>query len=199
MNKTIDAKKIGRENVVKNKVNIKKVSQKKVGDKKTDDKKSQENSIFKKMTYSQKSKFLGEIVGLALRSELHGGYRLKEIFNNLLQPINKNQFRVYKIKNRTVGIVTWAYLSDKKQEEYLNGNENIKPNEWNCGKNLVITDFLAPFGHAKEIVKDLRINIFPNRIAKARKVKGKGKVKSVQSFYGEKVRKSRNTSQKAKA
>ena len=53
-----------------------------------------------------------------------------------------------------------------------------------------MVDFLAPFGHAKSVFKDLKQNIFPNDVGSSIRVDEHGNFKSVYRFHGANVAKS---------
>ena len=54
------------------------------------------------------------------------------------------------------------------EEKYQKGEKVLtKLEDWKSGDNGWIIDFIAPFGHAKQIIKDLRNNIFKGKQGKA--------------------------------
>ena len=143
-------------------------------------------------TLAPKDKFrlLGEVTMLMMQSKLHCSYFLLDIYQSILPPIDLNQFRIYYKKNgNPVGFVSWAFLSKEKEERYLKGEYSVQINDWNCGDNLIYTDFIAPFGDARAMMKDLGANVFPNKLGKSIKVSKKGKIDSVKFFYGDNLRK----------
>ena len=98
--------------------------------------------------------------------------------------VGANQFRVYHSvahgehsKNLTnpshnknglpVGFICWAFLSDEIDTLYGEGKHKLKPTDWNSGKNFWIIELIAPFGHGKLIISELRYKIFPSRVGKA--------------------------------
>lgn len=147
--------------------------------------------IIDNLTPQNRFKLLGEVAVLMMQSELHCSYYILDIYNHILPPIDHNQFRIYKRGDYPVGFVSWAFLDDEKAEAYLKGKYTIKMDDWNCGNNLIYTDFIAPFGDMKAIAKDLTHNIFPDKVARSVKVSKKGKIDSVKTFYGKNVKSSR--------
>ena len=105
--------------------------------------------------------------------------QIRDIADIILPPINLNQFRIYRnSKKEPTGFVTWGWFDDKTEQKYLSGNVVLTAEEWNSGKNLFFTDFIAPFGHTKKIFKDLTYNIFPNETAKTLRFDDHGKPRS---------------------
>ena len=160
----------------------------------------QEKSLDRKKTFSSKSGILpkipnqekynliGQIASLMLSSEIHKKYLVDDIGAMFLPAIHLNQFRIYRNKKGDpIGIITWAYLSDELQEKYQKGEKVLtKLEDWKSGDNGWIIDFIAPFGHAKEIIKDLRNNIFPDKEGKALRISKDGKIKGIWKLRGTK-------------
>jgi len=152
--------------------------------------KSLTGGLLSKLPANEKFKLLGEVTMLLMQSKLHCSYFLLDIYSAILPPIDLNQFRIYRKKDGDpVGFVCWAFLTKEKEELYLKGEYSVQIQDWNCGDNLIYTEFIAPFGDARTIIKDLGRNIFPNRAGKSIKVSKKGKIDSVKTFYGDNLRK----------
>lgn len=140
--------------------------------------------LLMRLPLEKRHQLLGELAVLMLASPLHRGYLINDIGAVFLPPINLNFFRVYRIKQRPVGFVTWAFLTDEVEKAYAQGSYNLHPEDWDAGKNAWIIDFIAPFGHASAIVKDLKCNIFPNEVGKAVRIDKKGRVRGILSLHG---------------
>ncbi len=127
-----------------------------------------QTSILKQLSKEQKFKLIGEIASLMISSDLHINYRLKDIRDIFMPAVDANQFRIYHNKNGfPVGFICWAFLSDEIDKLYGEGKYKLKPTDWNSGKNGWIIENIAPFGHGKQIMSELRYKIFPNQIGKA--------------------------------
>ena len=71
------------------------------------------------------------------------------------------------------------------EEKYQKGEKVLtKLEDWKSGDNGWIIDFIAPFGHAKQIIKDLRNNIFKGKQGKALRITKDGKVRGVWKLHG---------------
>ncbi|MDA7705621.1 toxin-activating lysine-acyltransferase [Rickettsiales bacterium] len=151
---------------------------------------SKESGILPKIPNQEKYNLIGQIASLMLASKVHKKYLIDDIGAMFLPAIHLNQFRIYKNNNGDpIGIITWAFLSDKNQENYQKGLRSLKLEDWKSGDNGWIMDFIAPFGHAKQIIKDLRTNIFPERQGKALRITKDGKIKGVLKLHGKNFKK----------
>lgn len=120
------------------------------------------------MSPQNRFKIVGEIASLMVSSDLHINYRIADIRDIFVPAIDCNQFRIYHNQNKfPVGFVCWAYLSDEIDKLYAEGKYKIKPQDWNSGKNGWIIELIAPFGHGKKIISELRNQIFPDQVGKA--------------------------------
>lgn len=146
---------------------------------------SKETGILPKMPKQERYNLIGQIATLMLASEVHKKYLIDDIGAMFLPAIHLNQFRIYRNKDDDpIGIVTWAFLSKEIEEKYQKGERNLKLEDWKSGDNGWIIDFIAPFGHAKQIIKDLRNNIFPEREGKSLRITKDGKIKGIWKLHG---------------
>lgn len=138
----------------------------------------QENSgILRKMPPAKLHALLGEITGLMLASKLHRQYQVRDIADIVLPAVNLNQFRIYRdAKRRPIGLVTWGLFSEAVEKKYLAGQMVLNEQELRSGDRLYFIDFIAPYGHAKKIIRDLRDNVtFPANHAHSRRFVEPGK------------------------
>jgi cytolysin-activating lysine-acyltransferase len=146
---------------------------------------SEKTGILPKIPKQERYKLIGQITLLMLSSEVHRKYLIDDIGATFLPAIHLNQFRLYKNNDGDpIGLVTWAFLSNDLDKKYQNGTVQLKLEDWKSGDNGWIIDFIAPFGHAKQIIKDLRSNIFANRQGKAIRVSKEGKIKGIWNLNG---------------
>lgn len=151
---------------------------------------SEKTGILPKIPKQERYKLIGQITLLMLSSEVHRKYLIDDIGATFLPAIHLNQFRLYKNKDGDpIGLVTWAFLSNDLDKKYQNGTAQLKLEDWKSGDNGWIIDFIAPYGHARQIIKDLRQNIFPNKKGKALRVKKDGKIKGILNLFGTNSRK----------
>lgn len=103
---------------------------------------------------------LGNIVWLFSNSKLHQSWSIRSIHQWVLPAIKHNQFLIYYERQKPVGVVTWAMLSKEVEKKFALNTRSLHPNDWQSGDQLWGLDFIAPFGHAKDILKDLKNNQF---------------------------------------
>lgn len=140
--------------------------------------------MINRLTEAKKFQILGEVTSLMMASSLHENYRIRDVNNNIIPALQLNQFRIYKIGNKPIGFVSWAYLSDDIENKFTSEPIFLELEDWHSGDNLFFMDFMAPFGHARQIIQDLRDNIFQNyQIAKALRFKEIGNLKKVAKYY----------------
>ena len=149
-----------------------------------------EKGIFEQLSLDKQNELLGEISFLLFSSKLHKQYRISDIEVYFLAPINLNQFRIYRNKNKEpVGLVTWGCFSEDVEKRYLSRNYRLKKEDWNSGDILWVIDFIAPFGNFENITKDLQENIFVDKIAKSIDIDADGKVLGVKLWKGKNCKK----------
>lgn len=99
-------------------------------------------------------------------SKIHSQYPLSYLKKSILEAIRQGNIKFYfDIDGLPVGYVTWAYLDHQSQMELLKSHGiSVRPIDWNCGDLLWIVDLLAPFGHIKYILRDLRDEVFSDQL-----------------------------------
>jgi cytolysin-activating lysine-acyltransferase len=122
--------------------------------------------MLEKMPIKNRYLLIGEILTLFISSILHRKYSINQFAYQVIPALDLNQFRIYKINEKPVGFVSWAFFNNDLEEIYKQSNYLIKEEDWKKGDRLWFIDFIAPFGHASEIIKDLRENIFPDSVGK---------------------------------
>ena len=148
---------------------------------------SKESGILPKIPKQERYNLIGQIATLMLASEVHKKYLIDDIGAMFLPAIHLSQFRIYRNKDGDpIGIVTWAFLSEEIEEKYQKGERSLKLEDWKSGDNGWIIDFIAPFGHAKQIIKDLRNNIFPDKQGKALRITKDGQIEGIWKLHGAK-------------
>ncbi len=144
--------------------------------------------ILFEMTQKKRLELIGEIVSLMLCSKLHRKYFINDIGSVVFPAIHFNQFRIYKDKNKApIAFITWAFLSDEVEKKYLTGNYHLKPEDWKSGENGWVIDFIAPFGHAKKVIDDLKNNVFVDVEGKALRMDSDFKIKKIMKLKGRKT------------
>ena len=78
-------------------------------------------------------------------------YTYSDLVKMIIPSLNLDQYQIHKVGNEDIGFTNWAYLSDTVEQRFkLTGK--LKPNEWNCGKNIWHIETVAK-SHLREIMK----------------------------------------------
>jgi cytolysin-activating lysine-acyltransferase len=88
------------------------------------------------------------------------------MFNRRIDPsLPLQQFRYYTDDDGVpVAFCNWAWLSATVLEEVLATGRDLEPHEFRCGDLPFFYEFLAPFGHCRAVVRDLRtLSFFKDR------------------------------------
>jgi hemolysin-activating ACP:hemolysin acyltransferase len=83
-------------------------------------------------------------------------WSVTETLDMIVSPILLGQYVVsYNDAGVLVGFGAWASVSDEILGRYKEAGL-LKIKDFTSGDNLVLTDIMAPFGHAKDITKQIR-------------------------------------------
>ncbi|MGE4665264.1 toxin-activating lysine-acyltransferase [Yersinia enterocolitica] len=122
------------------------------------------NNKFTSLESSEIQKIIGGVMLLTQRSPLHRAYFVSEWFQQIYPAIILNQFRYYEDeRGNPLAFCNWAFLSKKNMNEILSGERDIRKEDWQSGSNMFFPEMIAPYGHAKMMVNDLRRNIHYSR------------------------------------
>ena len=138
------------------------------------------NETITSFSLAQRLQLIGSIAHLMINSPLHRQYKIADLTERFVPSLLHNQFRYYEVDGNPIGFVNWAWLSEEVEQKFLSGTYVLDLDEWQGGDNLWFPEFIAPFGHARLIVKDLRNNILPKGTpAKSFRVNPDGTFKSI--------------------
>jgi cytolysin-activating lysine-acyltransferase len=121
------------------------------------------------------SEVLGEIVWLMSQSPLHKQLFVSDLEWLVMTPMLLQQFRLFYDKQKPVGVVFWATVSEEVEARLAAGTNRMRPQDWKSGDRLWVVEAITPFGGAEEMVKDLKAKVFPGREIKALAVGPKGR------------------------
>ncbi len=132
------------------------------------------------VSVQKRLQMIGSITHLMMSSALHRSYNISDIAERFVPSLIHNQFRYYEINGSPIGFVNWAWLTDEIEQQYRSGQYVLNLDEWQGGNNLWFPEFIAPFGHARFIVKDLRTNILPKgTLAKSFRIRPDGSFRCI--------------------
>jgi cytolysin-activating lysine-acyltransferase len=110
---------------------------------------------------------MGEIVWLFSQSPQHKNFFIADLEWLVMTPILLNQFRIFYAPDRPIGVAFWAYVNERVDERLSGGNARLAPADWKSGDILWLVDIVAPYGGQEEMIKDLKVKVFPEREIKA--------------------------------
>ncbi len=114
---------------------------------------------------------LGEIVWLFSQSPRHKTFFISDLEWLVMTPIVLQQFRIFYAPDRPIGVALWAKVAPHVAERLARGNARLSPQDWQSGDALWLVDIIAPFGGKDEMLKDLKLNVFPREAIKLAAVK----------------------------
>lgn len=85
---------------------------------------------------------LYRIVHLYRQFPQYDKYTYEQLVKMITPSLNLDQYQIHRIGNEDIGYTNWAYISDTVEQRFKLISK-IKPNEWNCGDNIWVMQFLA--------------------------------------------------------
>ncbi|MGF1734711.1 toxin-activating lysine-acyltransferase [Photobacterium satsumensis] len=104
---------------------------------------------------AQEMQLFGELTWLLLQSPIHTDYPLSVLNDRFIHACHIGQCQLYYDQSGPIGVVTWAKVSKEWHEQMLNDDIWPPTSEWNKGDYLWFMDFIAPFGHCRQIRREL--------------------------------------------
>ena len=127
------------------------------------------------LTLAQIKNLIGGVMLLSQHSPLHSRYVVAEWQQRIMPAFELNQFCYYEDEQgRPIAFCNWAFLSEQSRDALLSGDREISLSDWRSGQHIYIPEMIAPFGHGREVVNDLRRRVFlPWKGQKVCTVRGK--------------------------
>ena len=95
---------------------------------------------------------LGIVVWLWTHSNTHRSLPISAVSSLILPAIQTQQYVLLLDGSKPVAYAAWAALNEVKEEQYLqSANSLLTQADWCSGDRYWITDFVAPFGHARTL------------------------------------------------
>ena len=105
---------------------------------------------------------LGYVTYLMSRSAAHRGWSAARIMDLVLPALASRQIRVYcDDKGAPMGVVIWAFVDRAAEPALREGRLPSEASAFRSGDRLWILQFIAPFGGARSMIRELRSNVFP--------------------------------------
>lgn len=107
---------------------------------------------------------LGMIVWLWMRSPIHQRTPLFALQNLVLPALKHRQFILGFKDGQPVIFCSWAHFSEEAEERYLDSPKDIRDEDWKSGDRIWMIDWVAPFGHTREIGLFLGTHLWPDDV-----------------------------------
>ncbi|QIE45342.1 toxin-activating lysine-acyltransferase [Pseudohalocynthiibacter aestuariivivens] len=107
---------------------------------------------------------LGAMTYLLSLSSYHATMPLSEATAHLEVALRLGQYRIFRSGGFPRGFVTWAGLADGAERRFALHHKPLMPRHWNSGPSKWMIDFVAPFGHTREILRVLASNPNESRV-----------------------------------
>jgi cytolysin-activating lysine-acyltransferase len=80
--------------------------------------------------------------------------KIKHLF---LPPIECGQYLIFRNGDTPIAFLSYAYVDDELLAKLKSGERWMQPHQWQSGKNIFISDFIAPFGNVGGVLKQAQI------------------------------------------
>lgn len=128
---------------------------------------------------------LGAAVWLWMHSDTHQGAPLTALNALLLPAIKTGQYLLAFEQGQPVAYVAWAQLDEPREAAYLEHSSRLgSGSDWCSGERGWFTDYIAPFGHTRQIRRILTHRLFPTGLFRFLYHKGDEKGLRVMTFHG---------------
>ena len=114
-------------------------------------------------TLLAKLPLLGPVVWLYMHAPSHKHLFLTDVEWMIIPPMALNQYKLYMKEEAPLAYASWALVDEETEKRLLSGRIRLAPKDWKSGDRLWLIDLVAPFGGGKDVLKDIRDNVFPSR------------------------------------
>lgn len=132
---------------------------------------------------------LGSAVWLWMNSPMHRGLSLAMLNALLLPALKHRQFLIASEDDRPVFYLSWAFLDARAEACYVERSAlHLSPQDWRSGDRLWAFDWIAPFGHTREMAQLLSRRLFARHWGRMLDHRGAERGLRVRTFQGIAVR-----------
>ena len=105
---------------------------------------------------------LGLACSVMRHSPLHVEHPVKYLYSVIEPALRHNYVKFYySLNGDVVAYVAWAFLAPDVEQKFMReGRWALHESEWNEGESAWIVDLVAPYGHVREVLRDLRDTVF---------------------------------------
>lgn len=141
---------------------------------------------------------LGMMMWLMKHADYHGQWPLWTVDNDIVPALIHGQCKLYfDDEQNPVGFVTWALLNEAAKQQVLANTEPLSIDQWHSGDQLLLNDFVAPWGHARAIMKDIGTHVFPEHQGFSLRRNADGSIRKFNYWKGARLKEPVVTQQKS--
>ncbi|MCE7901242.1 MAG: toxin-activating lysine-acyltransferase [Gammaproteobacteria bacterium PRO9] len=96
------------------------------------------------------------VLSLMSSSPFHKAWTPRDVLQWILPPMALGQYVLATSGGVGVAFATWAFVDDEGHQ-LLKAGRALKPEQWKSGQHIWVVDFIAPFGHCRDLARLLRV------------------------------------------
>ncbi|SDF58063.1 MULTISPECIES: toxin-activating lysine-acyltransferase [Thalassobaculum] len=117
------------------------------------------------------TRLLGQIVSLMGQSPAHRHIFISDLEWLVLPPLTKRQVRIWRRRTERgvapMVYASWAMVTEEVEKRLLQGQNRLRPNEWDGGSIPWLIDLVAPYGGGDAALNELVDQTFGGKAIKA--------------------------------
>ena len=117
------------------------------------------------------TRLLGQIVSLMGQSPAHRHIFISDLEWLVLPPLTKRQVRIWRRRTERgvapVVYASWAMVTEEVEKRLLQGQNRLRPAEWDGGNIPWLIDLVAPYGGGDAALNELVDQTFGGKAIKA--------------------------------
>lgn len=128
---------------------------------------------------------LGSVVWLWFHSQEHRDIPLACLADTSMPFISRGQYLLISEAQRPAAMLSWAWFDETAERRYLTQPFLGRPeSDWFSGDRLWFMDWVAPFGHSREMSRLLLRELFTGHCIRSLYHRGRERGKRVKFFAG---------------
>lgn len=101
----------------------------------------------------------GAMMYLSSLTSVHRNRMLFQTVYTFETPLRLGQYHIFRQNGFPRGFVTFAGLSNQAERRFALKGEALKPEDYTSGSSFWLIDLVAPFGHIRQMVEQLKKSI----------------------------------------
>ena len=128
----------------------------------------------------------GKIAWLWSNSILHKEWPIQLMAQYVLPPVTLGQYCIIEQRGMPVAYCSWAMIDKETENKFILDPSGMRPESWACGDRLWFCDWISPFSPKYTwLLRKAMAKRFPDKVARAIRVKKGSKTAKIAVFAGE--------------